>query len=230
MNPGSQNLNFGHMIRIGIIDDNPTLLRNLRQNLSIFEEVEVVFSANSGLDAVSKMNNTPAEVLLMDIEMPVMDGIEATQKIKEEHLEVKIMMLTVMDREDKIFEAIKAGASGYLMKDERPSKIIAAIEEMMEGGAPMSPTVALKTLQILRKQEIAGKEIESTQSPEDFNLTKREIEILEKVADGLTYNQIAEELFISAKTARKHIENIYQKLHVHSKLEAVSLARRNRWV
>lgn len=218
------------MIRIGIIDDNLSLLRNLRQNLSIFQEVEVAFSANSGLDAVSKMKNTGADVLLMDIEMPVMDGIEATRKIKEAFPYVKIMMLTVMDSENKIFEAIKAGASGYLMKDERPNKIIAAVKEMMEGGAPMSSNIALKTLQILRKQEVTGKETQTTQSPEEFNLTKREIEILEKVAEGLTYNQIAEELFISAKTSRKHIENIYQKLHVHSKLEAVSLARKNRWV
>ena len=216
------------MIRIGLIDDNPVLLRNLRQNLSIFDEVEVVFTAHSGQDAVSKASQEEADVLLMDIEMPEMDGIEATAKLKARLPLLKIMMLTVMDREDKIFEAIKAGASGYLMKDEKPSRIIAAVEELMDGGAPMSPQIALKTLQILRSQEM--KPVRAIKSPADFKLTNREIEILEKIAQGLTYQQMADELFISAKTARKHIENIYQKLHVHSKLEAVKLAQKNRWI
>ncbi|OYU93319.1 MAG: hypothetical protein CFE21_21040 [Bacteroidetes bacterium B1(2017)] len=140
------------------------------------------------------------------------------------------MMLSVLDGEDKIFEAIKAGASGYLTKDEKPSKIVAAIEELMEGGAPMSPTKAMKTLKMLRSQEVVGHKTESYLSPESYNLSKREIEILEKVAAGLNYNQIADQLFISAKTALKHIENIYQKLQVHSKLEAVSVSQKNRWV
>lgn len=218
------------MITIGLVDDNPTLLRNISQNLSIFDEVQILFKANGGFDALDKLNNHHPDMLLMDIEMPEMDGIETTRRIRELFPEIKIMMLSVLDREDKIFEAIKAGASGYLTKDEKPSKIIAAIEELMEGGAPMSATIAMKTLKMLRNQEVAGQKTETYQSPESYNLSKREIEILEKVAAGLTYNQIADQLFISAKTARKHIENIYQKLHVHSKLEAVSVAQKNNWV
>lgn len=218
------------MITIGLVDDNPTLLRNISQNLSIFDEIEILFKANGGLDALDKLNNYQPDMLLMDIEMPEIDGIETTRRIKELFPSIKIMMLSVLDREDKIFEAIKAGASGYLTKDEKPSKIVAAIEELMEGGAPMSPTIAMKTLQILRNQEVADLKTESYQSPESYNLTKREIEILEKVASGLTYNKIADQLFISAKTARKHIENIYQKLQVHSKLEAVAVAQKNKWV
>ncbi len=218
------------MIKVGLVDDNPTLLRNIGQNLSIFEEIEIVFKANGGHDAIDKLNNYHPDMLLMDIEMPEMDGIETTRQIKALFPEIKIMMLTVLDREDKIFEAIKAGASGYLVKDERPSNIVAAIEELMEGGAPMSPIIAMKTLQILRKQEINNTSIEEVETTESFNLSKREVEILEKITQGLNYNQIADQLFISAKTARKHIENIYQKLHVHTKMGAVAVAQKNRWV
>lgn len=216
-------------IKLGIIDDNPTLLRNISRNLSIFDELHIDFMVMSGTEALRKLNEHSPDILLMDIEMPGMDGIETTREIKKRYPLQKIMMLTVLDREDKIFEAIKAGATGYLLKDERPSRILAYIEDLMEGGAPMSPAIAMKTLEILKKQRVNEVEIQTVQSPETFNLTRREIEILEKIANGFTYNQIGELLFISAKTSRKHIENIYQKLHVHSKLEAVQLARKNKW-
>jgi DNA-binding NarL/FixJ family response regulator len=217
------------MIKVGLVDDNPTLLRNISQNLSVFDEIEIIFKAINGLDALEKLNNYSPDVILMDIEMPAMNGIEATREIKKRFPFQKIMMLTVLDREDKIFDAIKAGATGYLLKDEKPSRILACIEELMDGGAPMSPVIALKTLEILRNQQVIENKIEELQSPETFNLSKREIEILEKIANGLNYNQIADQLFISAKTSRKHIENIYQKLHVHSKLEAVQMAQKNKW-
>lgn len=217
-------------IKIGLVDDNPTLLRNVSENLSIFDELQIVFKAVNGQDALYKLENHQPDVILMDIEMPLMDGIEATREIKRRYPNQKIMMLTVLDRDDKIFDAIKAGASGYLLKDERPSRILACIEELMEGGAPMSPVVAMKTLEVLRHQWVFEQKLEMIYSPEMFKLSKREVEILEKIAAGLTYTQIADTLFISAKTARKHIENIYQKLHVHSKLEAVQLAKQNRWV
>jgi DNA-binding NarL/FixJ family response regulator len=217
------------MIKIGLVDDNPALLRNISQNLSVFDEITIIFTAINGLDALDKLNTHSPDVILMDIEMPAMNGIEATREIKRRNLQQKIMMLTVLDREDKIFEAIKAGATGYLLKDEKPSRILACIEELMDGGAPMSPVIAMKTLEMLRSQQVVDNKIEIVQTPETFNLSKREIEILEKIAEGLNYNQIAEQLFISAKTARKHIENIYQKLQVHSKLEAVQIAQKNRW-
>lgn len=217
-------------IKIGLVDDNPTLLRNLSQNLSIFEEISIVFTAHNGEDALFKIRNNNVDVLLMDIEMPILNGIEATRMIKAELPNQKIMMLTVLDREDKIFEAIKAGATGYLLKDERPSRILTCIEEMMDGGAPMSAVVAMKTLEILKNQQVEDQKLVTIQSKESFNLSKREVEILEKIAIGLNYNQIADQLFISSKTARKHIENIYTKLQVHSKLEMVHLAQKNRWI
>lgn len=219
--------------RVAIVDDNISLLRSISQNLSNFAEVMLVFKAMNGKDAVSLTGTENPEVILMDIEMPEMDGIEATRRIKELYPEKKIIMLTVFDRDDKIFEAIKAGATGYLMKDERPSRIVNAIEEAIEGGAPMSPIIAIKILKILRSQTLVAENtvqvIEKIESPEAFNLSKREIEILEKIANGLTYQQIGDAIFISPKTVRKHIENIYEKLQVHSKMEAVKIARRNRW-
>lgn len=220
-------------IRTAIVDDNINLLRSISQNLSNFEEITLVFKAMNGHDAVLLASTEHPEVILMDIEMPEMNGIEATRLIKMKFPDIKIIMLTVFDREDKIFEAIKAGASGYLMKDEQPSRIVSAIEEAVEGGAPMSPIIALKTLQMLRQQIVVGKKSEQTiksiSSPESFNLSKRELEILEKIADGISYQQIGNILFISAKTVRKHIEHIYEKLHVHSKLEAVKIGQRNDW-
>lgn len=211
-------------------DDNPGLLKNLSQNLSLFGEILIVFKALNRLEAVRMSEQFAPDVILMDIEMPVMDGIEATREIKKRIPQQKIMMLTVMDREDRIFDAIRAGATGYLLKDEKPGRILAAIEELMEGGAPMSSVVAIKTLEMLRNQESREEKGGNVESPEDFNLTKRETEILEKIANGLNYNQIADQLYISARTTRKHIENIYEKLHVHSKLEAVKIAQKNKWV
>lgn len=218
------------VISIGLVDDNPVLLSNISQNLSVFEELRIEFTAVNGLDALEKLTKHSPDIILMDIEMPQMNGIEATKEIKRRNPSQKIMMLTVLDREDKIFEAIKAGASGYLLKDEKPTRILKSIEELMDGGAPMSPIIAAKTLEILRKEPIAEEKLTPYVSPESFNLTKREVEILEKIANGLSYTQIADQLFISAKTTRKHTENIYQKLHVHSKLEAVQLAQKNKWV
>ncbi len=218
------------IISIGLVEDNPALLSNISQNLSVFEELRIEFTAINGADALEKLTKHNPDIILMDIEMPVMDGIEATRQIKNKNPSQKIMMLTVLDREDKIFEAIKAGASGYLLKDEKPGNILKSIEELMDGGAPMSPVIAAKTLEILRKKTSTEEKSETYLSPQSFDLTKREIEILEKIAKGLSYTQIADQLFISAKTTRKHTENIYQKLHVHSKLEAVQLAQKNKWV
>lgn len=217
------------VIKVGLVDDNPTLLRNISQNLAIFEEIQLVFKAINGRDALTKAGSHAADIILMDIDMPEMDGIEATRCIKDLYPAIKVIILTVFDREDKIFEAIKAGATGYLMKDERPSRIVAAIEEVMEGGAPMSPIIAMKTLQMLRSQVVEEVKIQSVVSPQSFDLSNREVEILEKIAEGLTYQQIGDKLFISAKTVRKHTENIYEKLHVHSKLEAIKIGQKNQW-
>ena len=220
-------------IRIALVDDNPSLLHSIGRNLAVFEEIELVFTALDGEQAIRQAQHYRPQVVLMDIEMPVMDGISATARLHDLLPNTKVLMLTVFDREDKIFEAVKAGASGYLMKDERPARIIAAVEEVLDGGAPMSPGIALKTLGLLRRQTLVTDTLhqllQTTASTDDYALTAREIEILEQLIDGQIPQQIGDGLFISARTVRKHVENIYRKLHVHSRLEAIRLAEQNRW-
>ncbi len=210
-------------MRIAIIDDNSFLISSIKEKLSFFEEIQIKFTANNGSDLLEKLeNNTNVDVLLMDIEMPVMNGIEATLAVKQKYPQIKIIMLTVFDNDENIFNAIKAGADGYLLKDVNPHALFGGIVETLNGGAAMNPSIALKTLKLLRNpvnfEDVAKEEI---------NLSSREIDVLEQLAQGLSYTVIAENLFLSPSTVRKHIENIYSKLQVHSKLEAVQKAKRN---
>jgi DNA-binding NarL/FixJ family response regulator len=211
-------------IRIGIADDNPKLLQSIASGLKQYEQIEVVFIATNGQDAIDQLAKHTIDVLLMDINMPVLNGIEATKKIKGTHPDIKVVMLTVFDENDKIFDSIMAGASGYLLKDAKTVRIVEAIEDVLDGGAPMSPEIATRILGLLRHQKTG--ELQK-QRAEKFNLTERELEILKAIASGAQYNQIAEQLFISPKTVRKHIENIYGKLHVHNKVEAIHVAMKN---
>ncbi len=151
--------------------------------------------------------------------MPEMDGIECTQKVKQKYPYLKVIVSTVLDDEHYTLEAIMTGANGYLLKDEKPEKLRDSILETMEGGAPMSASVARKALNLIRFQNEAV-----PQGEVDYQLTKRQTEILEQLSSGRNYHQIAENLFISLGTVRKHIENIYEKLQVYNKVEAVQLA------
>lgn len=216
------------IIRVGIVDDNLTLAEQLKENLSAADNISVVFTAANGEEAISKLVKLPQlpQVILMDIEMPVMDGIEATSIITRE-TGIPILILTVFDTDDKVFEAIKAGAAGYLLKDSKPHRIITAIEDVLLGGAPMSPHIATKTLELLRSKTAP---VTATTQPKDYNLSDRETEILVLLSRGLSYQQIANDLFISHGTVRKHVENIYGKLHVNSKAQAVSMAHKKKWV
>nr|WP_293843745.1 response regulator transcription factor [uncultured Arsenicibacter sp.] len=226
-------------IRIAVIEDNPALLQTICRNLSLFDEVSVVFTAGDGREAVRLTGLHLPDVILMDIDMPIMNGIEATLHIRGQYPAVRILMLTVFDYDDKIFAAIRAGASGYLLKDERTDQIVNAIEEVISGGAPMSPLIAYKILGLLRQESaspsprpdepVASPALKPSLRPEAFDLTKREVELLERLTNGLTPAQISADLFISLSTVRKHIENIYEKLYVHSKLEAIRLAEKYRW-
>ncbi|MFN8242741.1 MAG: response regulator transcription factor [Ferruginibacter sp.] len=214
-------------IKIAIVDDNSVLLHQLSENLSAAGIIDVLFTASNGSDLMSKLVHAEKlpDLILMDIEMPVMNGIEATKVITQE-TGIKVLILTVFDNDDKIFEAIKAGASGYLLKDSKSIRIVNAIEDVMDGGAPMSPHIASKTLALLRNNGLTS---ESVENPADYNLSERECQLLELLVSGLTYKQIGEKLFISHGTVRKHIENIYGKLRIHTKLEAVNKAQKNNW-
>lgn len=215
-------------ITLALIEDTPELIRSVSRNISCFENLQLLFTASNGEEALKKLASADQlpQVILMDINMPKLNGIETTRRIHNLYPDVKVIMHTVFDADDKIFESILAGASGYLLKDSFPGQLAEAIEEAIDGGAPMSPAIATKALKLIRNQTppVSSSEADT----EDFNLSKRELEILEKLSSGLSYQQIADQLFVSPKTVRKHIENIYRKLQVHNKIQAIEKARRNR--
>ena len=214
------------MIRVALAEDKGYLAKAIREKLALFgKEVVFVFHAENGREMLAGLaDNHAVDVILMDIEMPEMDGIACTAAIAEQYPQIKILMLTVFDDEQRIFDAIKAGAMGYLLKDEPPHKIREALTIIMEGGAPMSPGIAAKSLKLLRDP---GR-VMAPQQEAEFNLSKREVDVLEQLSEGLDYQEIAENLFISPATVRKHIENIYRKLQVNNKMKAVRKATRHK--
>ena len=212
--------------RIAITEDNDLLANSIKEKLELFsEDIKFMFRACNGKDLLDKLNKDDSvDVILMDIEMPVLDGITTTEIISEKHPQIKVLMLTVFDDDEKIFQSIQNGAVGYLLKDEPPNKIVDSIQTIMSGGAAMSPAIAAKSLSLLRNASIPDFETDK----KDFSLSKREIEVLEKLSVGENYNQIADNLFVSPSTVRKHIENIYHKLQVHNKIQAVQLAKKHK--
>ncbi|GAA4269365.1 response regulator [Hyunsoonleella aestuarii] len=210
--------------KIVVVDDNTFLIRTVEEKLSFFDDVSVKFSAMNGKDLIEKLDaDHNLDLILMDIEMPKLNGIKATEIIKQKYPQIKIIMLTVFDDDENIFNAIKAGADGYLVKEVNPKDLYNGINETLEGGAAMTPSIAMKTLKLLRNPLA----IKSMDEQESIKLTPREIDVLEQLSKGLSYSLIAENLFLSVGTIRKHIENIYKKLQVHNKLEAVQKARKN---
>lgn len=219
-------------IPIAIVDDKRLLRNSLKDQLNFSELIEVVLVAEDGADFLTQIEALEIKqkplVVLMDIEMPRMDGIETVLIAKEIYPDVQFIMLTVFDGEDKIFEAIKAGASGYLLKDEKIPNIIKSIKEVLEeGSVPMSPIVARKTLMMLKSAP--DKPNDKVAQESDYQLSTREMNILELIVDGLNYQEIAERLFISPHTVRKHISNIYDKLHVSNKTAAIKIALKKKW-
>jgi DNA-binding NarL/FixJ family response regulator len=211
-------------IKIAIVDDNSFLINAVKEKLSFFEDLNFKFSATNGSDLLVKIeDNHNLDLILMDIEMPVLNGIETTEIIKQKYPHIKIIMLTVFDNDENIFKSIKAGADGYLLKEINAQDLHDGILETLNGGAAMNPSIALKTLKLLRNPL----NIENEQEQEDIKLTSREIEVLEHLSKGLSYNAIAQNLILSSGTVRKHIENIYNKLQVHNKIEAVQKAKKN---
>lgn len=214
------------MVRIVIVDDNVFLQKAVAEKLSFFEDLSLKFTALNGADLLEKLaKNKNIDLILMDIEMPQCNGIEATKLVKDKYPQIKIIMLTVFDNDENIFNAIKAGADGYLLKEVNPKELHQGIIETMNGGAAINPSIALKTLKLLRNPvEFNNNE------QEEIKLSSREIEVLEQLSKGLNYNIIAENLFLSPSTVRKHIENIYTKLQVHNKLEAIQKAKNNKLI
>ena len=211
-------------IKLAIVDDNTFLARAIKEKLSDFEDLDIKYMVYNGSELLSKLEkNHNLDPVLMDIEMPVLDGIETVRIVKQKYPHIKVLMLTVFDNDENIFNAIQAGADGYLLKEIEGHKLYNAITETIEGGAAMSPSIAVKTLKLLRYPE---KQESLSVQEDDVSLSSREKEVLEQLAEGLSYTVIANNLFLSPSTVRKHIENIYKKLQVHNKLEAVQKARR----
>lgn len=211
--------------KIVLSEDNLFLAKAIAEKLQFFDDLTLKFHAKNGAELIGKLElNHHIDVILMDIQMPEMDGITATKIVKKKYPHIKIIMLTVADDDENIFKSIQAGADGYLLKETDALQLHHSLLDVINGGAPMTPVVAFKTLKLLRNPE----SYPQIEPHENIQLTKREIEILEQISKGLNYTQIADNLIISQGTVRKHIENIYTKLKVHNKIEAVSMAKSKR--
>jgi NarL family two-component system response regulator LiaR len=205
-------------IRVFITEDHAIVRKGVRNLLSLEKDIEVVGEAVNGQEAVSKVSELDPDVILMDLMMPGMDGIQAIRRIKTDHPDAKVLVLTSFATDDKIFPAIKAGALGYLLKDSDPAELVTAIRQVNAGECSLHPVIARKVLQELN--------LSPKQSPGSQLLTVREVEVLRMVAQGKSNRQIADELVISLGTVRAHLSNILSKLHLASRTQATLYALR----
>ena len=211
------------MISIAIFENNEAYRRSLELFFEEFPGIEVRGSFDDGQDAATKIRDLGTRLVLMDIDMPGANGIEATTTIKKAFPEVLVLILTVFDDNNRVFDAIRAGADGYLLKSASAHDIVKAIQDTVDGGSPMTPVVARKVLRFFSGQAPADEK-----NPINSGLTEKEKMVLGRLVEGDSYKMIAEHLGLSIDTIRFHIRNIYNKLHVNSATEAVSLALRNR--
>jgi DNA-binding NarL/FixJ family response regulator len=212
--------------RIAIFDDNKNIRNSIQLLLQTEPEFEVVGAFSHVLDCVDDIKQCNPDVILMDIEMPGMTGIEAVRTIKKEFPNILILMQTVFEDDDRVFDSICAGASGYILKNFLNTKLVDSIKELQYGGSPMSPSVARK---VFNKMQTLAAHVKPEAAP-DYNLTAREKEVLGCIVDGLAYKMIADKLSISYETVRSHVKKIYEKLHVASLTEVVSKAMKERIV
>jgi DNA-binding NarL/FixJ family response regulator len=212
-------------IKIAIAEDNSFALKGLLNRLENSTEIQIKHIAKNGKELLNFLHqNSNIDIVLMDLQMPEMDGITATNLVKKKYPQIKVLILTTFDDDENLFKAILAGASGYLLKEDNAVQLKNAIIDTINGGAAMSPIIALKTLNLIRQPLANNFEVEN------FDLTNRELELLNQLKNGLTYEEISNNLNISYHTVRKHIENIYRKLQVNNKVEAVKKATDNRIV
>ena len=221
-------------ILIGIVDDKQVNRTTIKEKLLKYPEVELVIEAKNGEDFLEQLKeqapDKKPQVVLMDLEMPVMDGIQTLAVASPANPEIKFIVLTVFEDNEKIFEAIKAGAHGYLLKDEKALNIIEAINQVLEyDGMPMSPVIARRAMEML-KQTASLPTDENSKPAGGEILSEREMDILKELATGKSYKAIGEKLFISHFTVRKHVSNIYNKLHVDTRVQVINVAQKNKWV
>jgi DNA-binding NarL/FixJ family response regulator len=204
-------------IRVAIIEDDGEIRRLLTFIIDSSPGYECKQAFGDCESAIDRLVKEPPDVVLMDIELPGMSGIEGVRRLKDRIPETEFTMLTIRENDESVFDSICAGATGYLMKDTPPAALLEAIRELYDGGSPMTASIARRVVRSFRK-------------PSHSPLTGRETEILLKLSDGCDYKAIAGQLFISGDTVRAHIKNIYKKLHVHSRGEAVKKAIQDRLI
>ncbi|MBY0537205.1 MAG: response regulator transcription factor [Chitinophagaceae bacterium] len=220
--------------RIAFTEDNQVNRTTFQQKLKSLPDFDLIFSAVNGHDCLEQLKGLPVQklpqVIFMDIEMPQLDGIETIKIAKPLYPEVHFIVLTVFDDDDKIFEAIRSGASGYLLKHEPASTLQESVVNVLQyGGAPMSPAIARKVLSIMSQSNRANSNDSEKQNTVPSIITTREEEILQHMVQGKDAKRIAATLNISVLTVRKHIANIYDKLHVQSRAEIITMAHKNNW-
>ncbi len=212
-------------LRVLIADDHALFRRGLEMTLESEPDIDIIGQATDGQEAIQKAQELMPDVVLMDVRMPKRTGIEATQRIKELLPHVKIMMLTISDEEADLYESIKAGASGYLLKEISTEEVADAIRSVVAGHSRISPAMASKLLTEFASMTKRADERQQLPPP---RLTERELEVLKLVAKGMSNREIADELVISDNTVKNHVRNILEKLHLHNRMEAVMYAVRER--
>ncbi|MGL4596726.1 MAG: response regulator transcription factor [Bacteroidia bacterium] len=221
-------------IQLALVDDKPINRQTVKDKIAGYREIRLLLEAHDGLDFIEKIKASAVlpDVVLMDLEMPQMDGIRTIYEATALYPQIKFIVLTVFEDTDKIFEAIRAGASGYLLKEDSAVNIVDAITNVYEyNGIPMSPGIARKAMDILRQMPVHTHiETEDRSIIDEPGLSDREMDILRELISGRNYKFIGEKLFISPLTVRKHVANIYKKLHVSSRAEIINLAHKKKWI
>ncbi len=223
----------GDRIRVMVVEDQPQILKNQLKILNDSPEIEVIATALSGEAALNQLEKmqTPPDVLLEDLGLPGMSGIEVTREVKKRWPKIEVLIFTIFDEEEKVIEAVKAGASGYLLKGATADKIVEAIREVKAGGSVIQPNLARRLLKYFHVPENPNEKAEPWKAPLPAGhreepttrpLTEREIEILRLIAKGLSNNEAARVLTLSRATVRTHLEHIYEKLEVTNRVEAVT--------
>jgi two-component system NarL family response regulator len=218
-----QRVNPGEPIRVAVVDDQELFRRGLTMLLTVEDDIEVVGEAGDGVAATELAASTVPDVVLMDVRMPKRSGIEACVSIKDVAPSAKIIMLTVSDEEADLYDAVKNGASGYLLKDSSIDEVAQAIRVVADGQSLISPSMAIKLLDEFKQMTRSDRQQVPTP-----RLTDRELEVLKLVAQGLNNREIAKRLFISENTVKNHVRNILEKLQLHSRMEAVMYAVREK--
>jgi DNA-binding NarL/FixJ family response regulator len=219
-------------LRLAIFEDNANFRDSIIQLFRFTPDVELVGVFPDGSRASVEIEAIKPDVVLMDIDMPVMDGIEATGIIKNLLPNTQVLMLTVSEEEDRVFQALRNGATGYLLKKSDPEEIVNGVKSVHNGGSPMTPAIARKVLHHFRKDNISqslSTKLKAPEKPKEnedvrTQLTTRERDILEALVEGMSYKMIAIKYGISADTVKNHIQGVYRKLHVNSKSEAIVYA------